>query len=110
MRKSRWVDEGYAFRAAFSPEMKGVMDGFLPAEHGRRRTLKAPIGCTGDGLHTGRRMSLTLRPAAAGTGILFRRTDLGLDIPARFDFVTDTRLCTAIALPDAPHPCPWAQG
>ena len=103
MRKSRWVDEGYAFRAAFGPEMKGVMDGFLPAEHGRRRTLKAPIGCMGDGLHTGRRMSLTLRPAAAGTGILFRRTDLGLDIPARFDFVTDTRLCTAIALPDAPE-------
>ena len=61
--------------------MKDAMDGFLPAEHGRRRTLKAPIGCMGDGLHTGRRMSLTLRPAAAGTGILFRRTDLGLDIP-----------------------------
>ena len=80
-----------------------MMDGFLPAEHGRRRTLKAPIGCMGEGLHTGRRMSLTLRPAAAGTGILFRRTDLGLDIPARFDFVADTRLCTAIALPDAPE-------
>jgi UDP-3-O-[3-hydroxymyristoyl] N-acetylglucosamine deacetylase len=34
---------------------------------------------------------------------VFRRTDLGRDIPARFDFVTDTRLCTAISLPDAPE-------
>ncbi len=72
------------------------MDGFLPAETGRRRTLKAPIGCVGIGLHSGRRVSMTLRPAAAGTGIVFRRTDLGIDIPAIFDEVTDTRLCTAI--------------
>ena len=79
------------------------MDGFLPAEHGRRRTLKAPIGCVGDGLHTGRRISLTLHPAAAGAGIQFRRTDLGVDIPARFDFVTDTRLCTTITAPTAPE-------
>lgn len=83
--------------------MKGVMDGFLPAEYGRRRTLKAPIGCVGDGLHTGRRISLTLHPAAAGAGIQFRRTDLGIDIPARFDFVADTRLCTAIAHPNRPE-------
>jgi UDP-3-O-[3-hydroxymyristoyl] N-acetylglucosamine deacetylase len=83
--------------------MKDAMDGFLPAEHGRRRTLKAPIGCVGDGLHTGRRMSLTLHPAAAGAGIQFRRTDLGVDIPARFDFVTDTRLCTTITAPTAPE-------
>ena len=79
------------------------MDGFLPAEHGRRKTLKAPIGCVGDGLHTGRRMSMTLHPAAAGAGIQFRRLDLGVDIPARFEFVTDTRLCTAIAHPGAPE-------
>jgi UDP-3-O-[3-hydroxymyristoyl] N-acetylglucosamine deacetylase len=72
------------------------MDGFLTAETGRRRTLKAPIGCVGTGLHSGRRVSLTLRPAAAGTGIVFRRTDLGIEIPALFDEVTDTRLCTAI--------------
>jgi UDP-3-O-[3-hydroxymyristoyl] N-acetylglucosamine deacetylase len=72
------------------------MDGFLPAENGRRRTLKAPIGCVGTGLHSGRRVALTLRPASAGTGIVFRRTDLGRDIPALFDRVIDTRLCTAI--------------
>ena len=72
------------------------MDGFIPAESGRRRTLKAPIGCVGTGLHSGRRVALTLRPATAGTGIVFRRMDLGIDIPALFDRVVDTRLCTAI--------------
>lgn len=79
-----------------------MMDGFLPAEHGRRKTLKASIGCVGNGLHSGRRISLTMHPAAAGAGIQFRRTDLGVDIPARFDFVTDTRLCTSITAPTAP--------
>lgn len=72
------------------------MDGFLPVEAGRRRTLKAPIGCVGAGLHSGRRVALTLRPAAAGTGIVFRRTDLGIEIPAAYDRVVDTRLCTAL--------------
>ena len=78
------------------------MDGFLPAEHARRKTLKAPIGCVGDGLHSGRRISLTMHPAAAGAGIQFRRTDMGVDIPARFDFVSDTRLCTTITAPTTP--------
>jgi len=75
---------------------KRRMDGFLTADTGRRRTLKAPIGCVGIGLHSGRRAALTLRPAEAGRGILFRRTDLGIEMPALFDRVTDTRLCTAI--------------
>lgn len=69
---------------------------------GRRRTLKAAIGCVGIGLHSGRRVSVTLRPAAPGAGIVFRRTDAAMDIPARWDLVHDTRLCTALAAPDAP--------
>ncbi|MCQ4162082.1 UDP-3-O-acyl-N-acetylglucosamine deacetylase [Roseomonas sp. GC11] len=79
------------------------MDGFLAAGMDRRRTLKAAIGCVGVGLHSGHRASLTLRPAPAGHGIVFRRTDLGLDIPARFDLVSDTRLCTALSLPGRPE-------
>jgi UDP-3-O-[3-hydroxymyristoyl] N-acetylglucosamine deacetylase len=79
------------------------MDGFIPLDTGRRRTLKAAIGCVGVGLHTGARAALTLRPAAPGTGIVFRRTDLGVEIPARFGQVADTRLCTALALPDRPE-------
>ena len=79
------------------------MDGFFPIDGARRRTLKTAIGCVGVGLHSGSDVSLTLRPAAAGTGILFRRTDLGIDIPARFDRVSDTRLCTALVAEDAPQ-------
>jgi UDP-3-O-[3-hydroxymyristoyl] N-acetylglucosamine deacetylase len=79
------------------------MDGFLPIERTSRRTLKTAISCVGVGLHSGRRVTLTLRPAAAGTGILFRRTDLGISIPARFDRVVDTRLCTALVAEDAPQ-------
>jgi UDP-3-O-[3-hydroxymyristoyl] N-acetylglucosamine deacetylase len=77
------------------------MDGFLAVETVGRRTLKTPIGCVGIGLHSGRRVSLTLRPAAAGTGIVFRRTDIGIEIPALFDHVMDTRLCTALGTEDS---------
>jgi UDP-3-O-[3-hydroxymyristoyl] N-acetylglucosamine deacetylase len=64
----------------------------------RQRTLKAPIGCVGVGLHSGLRVNMTLRPAPADHGIVFRRTDLGIDIPARFDHVVDTRLATVLGL------------
>jgi UDP-3-O-[3-hydroxymyristoyl] N-acetylglucosamine deacetylase len=66
-----------------------------------QQTLKAPIGCVGVGLHCGRRVSMTFRPAPADHGIVFRRTDLGVDIPARFDRVVDTRLSTVLAQGDA---------
>jgi UDP-3-O-[3-hydroxymyristoyl] N-acetylglucosamine deacetylase len=64
----------------------------------RQRTLKKKIGTTGVGLHTGAKVSLTLRPAAVGTGIVFRRVDLepAVDIPAEATNVTDTRLSTLI--------------
>jgi UDP-3-O-[3-hydroxymyristoyl] N-acetylglucosamine deacetylase len=44
---------------------------------------------------------MTLSPAAAGSGIVFRRSDLGADIPARYDVVTETNLGTVIAKGDA---------
>ncbi len=69
----------------------------------RQHTLKACIDCVGVGLHSGEKVSLSLLPAGPDTGIVFRRTDLGLDIPARHDLVTDTRLCTQISHPDHPH-------
>jgi UDP-3-O-[3-hydroxymyristoyl] N-acetylglucosamine deacetylase len=78
------------------------MDGFLTSGTERRRTLKAAIGCVGVGLHSGRRTNLTLRPGLAGDGIVFRRTDLGVEIPAIFDHVTDTRLCTALSAAGRP--------
>jgi len=64
----------------------------------RQRTLKKKISTTGVGLHTGTKVTLTLRPAAVDTGIVFRRVDLAapVDIPARATNVTDTRLSTLI--------------
>jgi UDP-3-O-[3-hydroxymyristoyl] N-acetylglucosamine deacetylase len=66
------------------------------------RTLRNAIDCRGVGLHSGRETRLVLHPAPAGTGILFRRSDLGIDIPALFDCVSDTRLCTKLAAPGLP--------
>lgn len=65
-----------------------------------QHTLKTAIDCTGVGLHSGQRVSMTLTPAAPDTGIVFLRTDLPAEralIPARWDLVTDTRLCTVVA-------------
>jgi UDP-3-O-[3-hydroxymyristoyl] N-acetylglucosamine deacetylase len=62
-----------------------------------RRTLKAAISAVGRGLHSGADVTMQLKPAAPNAGIVFRRTDLGIDVPARFDCVTDTRLCTLIS-------------
>lgn len=65
-----------------------------------QRTLKAPIHCQGVGLHSGAPINLTMVPADPNTGILFRRVDLkngARDIPARFDMVSDTRLCTTVS-------------
>ncbi len=65
-----------------------------------QHTLKAPIDCTGVGLHSGKRVALTLTPAAPDTGVVFLRTDLPAEralIPARWDRVVDTRLCTVVA-------------
>lgn len=68
----------------------------------RQHTLKAPISCVGIGLHSGRKVSMTIRPAAEDHGIVFHRTDLGAYLPARFDHVADTRLCTLLADPANP--------
>ena len=61
-------------------------------------TLKREITLVGMGLHSGRPARMVLRPATFG-GIRFRRvdvTDRDNVIPARFDRVADTTLCTLI--------------
>jgi len=65
----------------------------------RQRTLKNVIRATGVGLHSGKKVYLTLRPAPVDTGIIFVRTDLvpEVRIPARAEHVTDTTLCTALS-------------
>ncbi|MCS3902260.1 UDP-3-O-[3-hydroxymyristoyl] N-acetylglucosamine deacetylase [Methylohalomonas lacus] len=64
----------------------------------KQRTLKNVIRATGVGLHTGKKVYLTLRPAAVNTGIIFRRVDLdpAVEIPARPHNVGDTRLSTTL--------------
>ncbi|HUF19577.1 MAG TPA: UDP-3-O-acyl-N-acetylglucosamine deacetylase [Burkholderiales bacterium] len=64
----------------------------------RQRTLKNIVRATGVGLHTGDKVYLTLRPAAANTGIVFRRIDLDpvVDIQANPYAVTDTRLSSCL--------------
>jgi len=64
----------------------------------RQRTLKNVIRATGVGLHTGKKVYLTLRPAPANNGIIFRRVDLDpiVEIPACPDNVGDTKLSTTL--------------
>ncbi len=66
-----------------------------------RRTLASEIAVEGTALHAGTDVRMTLSPAPAGTGIVFRRVDLGVDIPARYDAVTEANLGTVISKGDA---------
>jgi UDP-3-O-[3-hydroxymyristoyl] N-acetylglucosamine deacetylase len=98
---STWHSRHQAARATaaswVSDSVLGPMGGGV-----QQRTLASAIGCVGIGLHSGRKVSLVLSPAPAGAGIVFHRADLDIDIPARFDHVVDTRLCTMLG--SAAHP------
>jgi len=65
-----------------------------------QRTLKNSIRATGVGLHTGKKVLMTLRPAPPDTGIVFRRIDLTppVDIKARAQNVGDTMMGTSLHL------------
>ncbi|WP_374317952.1 UDP-3-O-acyl-N-acetylglucosamine deacetylase [Aquabacterium sp.] len=65
----------------------------------QQRTLKSLTRAVGVGLHSGQRVELTLRPAPADTGIVFRRVDLPnpVDIPVNAKTVCDTRMATTIS-------------
>lgn len=65
----------------------------------RQRTLKGTAQCCGVGVHSGEKVTLRLVPAEPDTGIVFFRTDLkngARTIPARWDTVVETQLCTVI--------------
>lgn len=64
-----------------------------------QHTLKTSVTFQGNGLHSGAPARLTLRPAAAGHGIWFKRTDIEIGdsmIPAIYDLVERTPLCTRL--------------
>lgn len=64
-----------------------------------QQTIGTEVSATGVALHSGVRVRMTLRPAPADTGIVFRRVDLDppVDIPARAELVTETRLATTLS-------------
>lgn len=64
----------------------------------KQRTLKQAAKVTGIGLHSGKKVTLTLRPAPANTGIIYARTDLDpvVYFPASAEAIRDTTLCTCM--------------
>ena len=64
----------------------------------KQRTIKELVRTTGVGLHSGRKVELTLRPAAPDTGIVFRRVDVDpiVALPSSADVVGDTRMASVL--------------
>lgn len=65
---------------------------------GRQKTIRKVIGCSGIGLHTGRDVTMTLRPSPPNIGIMFRRMDLA-DSPvveARPENIVDVHYATTL--------------
>jgi len=65
----------------------------------QQQTLSNPISCTGVGLHTGKPVTITLRPAPTDTGVVFvnRNGHAGATLAASVDHLVPTELCTAIS-------------
>lgn len=66
----------------------------------KQRTIKKQVSANGIGLHSGKIVELTLKPASADTGIIFKRLDIENSelIKAKPEAVTDTMLCTQIGV------------
>ncbi len=63
-----------------------------------QRTLRRPVSCAGIGLHSGNKVTLSLKPAPADSGIRFRRTDLGgLEIEATIQNLASMHYATGLA-------------
>ena len=68
-----------------------------------QQTIERPAMCAGIGVHSGEKARLVLKPAPVNTGVVFRRTDLGVrnaDILAHAANVSDTQLGTTISNED----------
>src|SRR5882672_5915797 len=64
----------------------------------KQRTLAREVSISGSALHTGEAVTLTLKPAPADHGIVFKRIDLNgsPEIKPRIDLVTDLVRATTI--------------
>ncbi len=63
-----------------------------------QRTLRRSVSCSGIGLHSGRKVTLRLKPAPADHGIRFKRLDLdGLEVRAVADRIAAISYATGLA-------------
>lgn len=64
----------------------------------KQRTIKKAVNTSGIGLHSGKKVSVSFRPAPANTGIVYVRTDLSPKVVfnTTAEMVRDTELCTAL--------------
>jgi len=64
----------------------------------KQRTILREVSLSGNALHTGDPVTLTLKPAAVGHGIVFRRTDIAgqPEVKPRVEFITDLMRATTI--------------
>ena len=62
-----------------------------------QRTVKTVATCRGIGLHCGKPVTMAIRPAAPGTGIVFRRADVGIDIRAHWSNTCESALATVLS-------------
>ncbi len=63
----------------------------------RQKTLKNSIHCSGIGLHSGQKVAMTLHPAETGSGIRFKRRDLGgRKVQGTWENAIETPLCTTL--------------
>lgn len=65
-----------------------------------QNTLSQKVSVSGTGVHSGKKINLTIKPAPENHGIKFRRVDLPgtHDIPAIFKMVVDTSLATVLGI------------
>ena len=85
--------------AAGSPfaELFAALPAALKRSMNAQRTLRRPVSCSGIGLHSGNKVTLSLKPAPADYGIRFQRSDLGgLEIPATVTHLGGIRLATGL--------------
>ena len=63
-----------------------------------QQTINTPVTCSGVGVHSGKTVTLTIKPAPVNQGIRFVRTDLPghPGVTAHFNNVVDTSLATVI--------------
>ena len=64
----------------------------------RQRTLKQAIRASGIGLHSGRKVYMSLLPAGPDTGVVFRRTDLNpaVEVPAKAELLREAVMCSTL--------------